>query len=421
MTTRPHQPAERIQVSRQRETLSDDDADRIQVSDRSDSLPDDAAEQIQVSRRRDTSDAAADRVPAPAHTDVRRGASNGAHSARDESRAWAKEVKAKKKAIAWRYRQQRQQRHPDSFNKTWVGRRRYETEDLIRYRFGTLPDTDDRDIFLRLWCWSNPYSRDPAMDLREFGHRLGVRLSDAEVEATIRYVEGKRRKFSAKTFGRHLRLSKSEWLVLRPTTMVPFDCTPKELERLRRVIKTQRERERSRRKGAEPRAEYLAAVKGVPATNPAGGRPTIGDRAMTDAERAKRYRAKMRAKRKSTRHETPRHETVPVEHLTSITSQRQFRDGRKRKDPQAMKDQLPLHTLPSCAEKATASPPQAPHQTSHAGAAADAFARQQAEVVGAASVYGGLPLELRLMALGLAPSGVVTTERDGDQADQIAA
>ena len=57
-------------------------------------------------------------------------------------------------ALAWASldKQRRLQRDPDCINKTIMGRRRNQTEDLIRDRFGTLPDTDDRDIFLRLWA-----------------------------------------------------------------------------------------------------------------------------------------------------------------------------------------------------------------------------------------------------------------------------
>jgi hypothetical protein len=87
----------------------------------------------------------------------------------------------------------------------------------------------------------------------------------------------------------------------------------------------------------------------------------------------------------------------------------------EKKNPQAMKDHLPLRTLPSShGEKATSSAPVP------GSAAETAFARQHAEVVDAAFIYGELPLELRLMALGLSSPGV-TTERDGDQPDQVAA
>ena len=82
--------------------------------------------------------------------------------------------------------------------------------------------------------------------------------------------------------------------------------------------------------------------------------------------------------------------------------------------PAVSEGTLPLYALPSShGEKATSSALQA-------RAAADAFAGPHAEVVDAASVYGELPLELRLMALGLS-SAVVATERDGDQADRVAA
>jgi hypothetical protein len=340
------------------------------------------------------------------------------------ARPSAQEVAAKKKVIAWKYKRQRLQRDPDSINKTLMGRRRNETEDLIRYRFETLPDTDDRDIFLRLWAWSNAYSRAPSKDLHEFGGRLGVLLSDAEVETTVAYVQAHPRRFSARTFGKRIRLTKDEWLRHRPTTMVPFDITPKELERLRRAIKTERERERSRRKGAEPRAEWLKRPASVGAKP--RGRPTIGDKAMTGAERVKRHRDKARAK---VQHPVTK---VPVEHLTDLTGQdlslHEAVSCAKGKDPQAMKDceqgtavsegTLSLRTLPSRGGKATSS---APGQIPHASAAADAFAGHHAEVVDAASVYGELPLELRLMALGLS-SPVVTTERDQpDGADRVAA
>jgi len=318
------------------------------------------------------------------------------------ARPSAQEVAAKKKVIAWKYKRQRLRRDPDSINKTLMGRRRNETEDLIRYRFGALPDTDDRDIFLRLWCWSNPYSRDPAKDLREFGRRLGALLSDAEVKATIAYVQAHPRRFSAKTFGKHIRLTTAEWLRHRPTTMTPFDAKPKELERMRRDIRVERKRERRRREGAKPRAEYLAA-------NTLSKTKPWETKGMS---RAQWYR-----RRKSTAVKKATVRQVRDMHLTDLTGDTPVSHG-KGKDPQAMKDQLPLRALPSCAEKATSSAP-VPHSVS-AAPPRPAFAGHHAEVVDAASVYGELPMELRLMALGLS-SPVVTTERDADGADQLAA
>jgi hypothetical protein len=367
--TRPHQPAERIQVCRQRHTS------------------DAAAERIQVSRRRETSDAAADSGATNGKlADITTGTAaaltpgtTGVGTFRvPRPRPTAKEVKAKKKAIAREYKRQRRQRDPDSLNKTMMGRRRYEIEDLIRYRFGTLPDTDDRDVFLRLWAWSNPYSRDPALDLRDFGHRLGARLSDAEVAATIRYVEGKRRKFSAKTFGKHLRLSKSEWLVLRPTTFVPFDCTPRELDRLRRDIRVERKRQRRRQDGAKPRAEYLAA------NTLSRSKPweAIGMSRRTWYRRRKRPAANVAQVRDM--------------HLTDSAGDTRV-PTRTRKAPQVMKDETTsIHTIPSS--------PGGQTPTVRVRTAEDAFAGA-GPALDAAAVYGALPLELRLMALGLSSPG----------------
>jgi hypothetical protein len=357
---RPHQPTEGIQVLRRRNTVSAAAADRGATN----------------GKLADITTGTAAASPVNGHAIER-----PRPSAQEQE-----EVRKAKKAIAWKYKQRQRQRDPDAVSKIMMGRRRNETEDLIRDRYGGLPGTDDQDLLLRLWAWSNPYSRDPAKDLHAFGERLGTPLSDAEVEATIAYVQRHPRRFSAKTFGKHIGLTTAEWLRHRPTTMTPFDAKPKELERMRRAINTERQRKRRRQEGAKPRAEYLAAVKGVPATKPAGGRPTIGDKAMTDAERAKRYRAK-----------SARHETVRVEHLTSITGHRQFRDGRKRKETATMKRDTSLRTLPSS--------PGGKAPTVRVRTAEDAFARQRAEVVDAESVYGELPLELRLMALGLASPG----------------
>jgi hypothetical protein len=310
-------------------------------------------------------------------------ATNASHAAvnghaRDESRAWEKEVRAKKKVIAWKYRQRQRQRDPDSFNKTWMGKRRFEVEDLIRYRFGVLPDTDDRDIFLRLWAWSNPYSRDPATDLRDFGLRLGVWLSDAEVEAAIRYVEGKRRKFSAKTFGRHLRLTTAEWLVLRPTTMVPFDCTPKELDRLRRDIRVERKRERRREQGAKPRAEWLATHS---------------------LSRARPWEALGYSERHWRRLGKPMSEVRDM-HLTDSAGDTP-RTSWKRKEPRMMKKDTSLHTLPSPGETSS--------DDARARTVEGAFAGPVLD--DAASAYGELPMELRLMALGLTSAGSTAVRR----------
>jgi hypothetical protein len=165
-----------------------------------------------------------------------------------------KEVKAKRAEIARRYRRRKSK---TDIIKIIRGRRRNEIEDLVRYRHGTLPDTDDRETYLRFWAWHNLHSTYQREDLHAFARRLGVTLPEVEVEGTLRYVQrGQLRKFSARTLGKHLRLTDGERAWLRITTIEAFDITPAERRRIRRLTKTIKERQRRRAKGVQPRIVY---------------------------------------------------------------------------------------------------------------------------------------------------------------------
>ncbi len=120
-----------------------------------------------------------------------------------------------------------------------------------------LPDTDDRETYLRFWAWHNLHSKHQHDGLRAFGLRLGVVLTEAEIEATLRHVQRRElRKFNASTLGKHLRLTDHERILLRITTIEAHDITPAERHRLRRTMKTIKERERRRAQGVKPRAIY---------------------------------------------------------------------------------------------------------------------------------------------------------------------
>ena len=92
-----------------------------------------------------------------------------------------KEVKAKRAEIARRYRRRKSK---TDIIKVIRGRRRNEIEDLVRYRHGTLPVTDDRETYLRFWAWHNLHSKHQREDLQAFGRRLGIILPEGEIEAT---------------------------------------------------------------------------------------------------------------------------------------------------------------------------------------------------------------------------------------------
>jgi hypothetical protein len=165
-----------------------------------------------------------------------------------------KEVKAKRAEIARRYRRRKSK---TDIIKIIRGRRRNEIEELVRYRHGTLPDTDDRETYLRFWAWHNLHSKHQREDLQAFGRRLGVILPEGEIEATVRYVQRRElRRFSASTLGKHLQLTDDERWALNITTIEAHNVTPADRRRMRREMKTFKQRLRRRAKGVKPRVVY---------------------------------------------------------------------------------------------------------------------------------------------------------------------
>jgi hypothetical protein len=165
-----------------------------------------------------------------------------------------KEVKAKRAEIARRYRRRKSK---TDIIKVIRGRRRNEIEDLVRYRHGTLPVTDDRETYLRFWAWHNLHSKHQREDLQAFGRRLGIILPEGEIEATVHYVQRRElRKFSASSLGKHLRLTEDERWALNITTIEAHNVTPADRRRMRREMKTFKQRLRRRAKGVKPRVVY---------------------------------------------------------------------------------------------------------------------------------------------------------------------
>ena len=166
----------------------------------------------------------------------------------------AREVAAKRREIDRRYKRARP---PVDQSKIIAGRRRNEIEDLIRYRHYVLPDTDDRDTYLKLWCWHNTRLARQEEDLKALGRRLGVELPDAEVAATVDYVNRNPRKFSADSLGKQLMLTEDERTILGITTIGSHNFSRAERKRIRKALGAERKRKRRRAKGMKLRAVYL--------------------------------------------------------------------------------------------------------------------------------------------------------------------
>jgi hypothetical protein len=166
----------------------------------------------------------------------------------------AKQVAARHREIDRRYKRARP---PVDQSKLIAGRRRNEIEDLIRYRHDVLPDTDDRDMYLKLWCWHNTRSAHQHEDLKALGRRLGVELPDAEVGATMAYVNRRPRRFSADSLGKQLMLTEDERTILGITTIGSHNVSRAERKQIRKALDVERKRKRRRAKGMKPRAVYL--------------------------------------------------------------------------------------------------------------------------------------------------------------------
>ena len=166
----------------------------------------------------------------------------------------AKQVAARHREIHLRYKRARP---PVDQSKLIAGRRRNEIENLILHRHYVLPDTDDRDTYLKLWCWHNTRSAHQLEDLKALGRRLGVELPDAEVTATVDYVNRNRRKFLADSLGKQLMLTEDERTILEITTIGSHNVPRAERKRIRKALDAERKRKRRRAKGMKPRAVYL--------------------------------------------------------------------------------------------------------------------------------------------------------------------
>jgi hypothetical protein len=132
-------------------------------------------------------------------------------------------VRAKRREIAVRYRSRR----GFDFDKTHCGCVRRDIEKLVLFRHGTLPDTDDRSIYLREWAFHNLRSKRQELQLQALCCRLGASISPAEVAEVVRYVQRRSgRKYSPRSVGKHLRLTDFERTMCGITNIEAFDVTP---------------------------------------------------------------------------------------------------------------------------------------------------------------------------------------------------
>jgi hypothetical protein len=125
-------------------------------------------------------------------------------------------------------------------------------------------DSDDFDRWLLAWCWHNPEASDLRWSLKNWtSTKLGRALTDAEVDAIIDDVENKRtrRRWSADNLARWLGLTYAVRTALRITTIGAVDVPRRKRKELRRGKDRIYQARKRRARGARPHWESLSQTQ----------------------------------------------------------------------------------------------------------------------------------------------------------------
>jgi len=136
---------------------------------------------------------------------------------------------------------------------------------IVIFRHRGLPDTDDRDIYLKLVAHHlKPRDRDLAFALTNWARRLGAKLPQREVDEIVQEVKRKPLRFKADTIGKKLHLTYAERAHINATSATKIttigccDVSKAGRVKLRNSLKQEARR---RRRGLQSRAQYLACAK----------------------------------------------------------------------------------------------------------------------------------------------------------------
>jgi hypothetical protein len=130
---------------------------------------------------------------------------------------------------------------------------------LVQHRHGSLPDTDDRCIYLEAAAHHlKPGDGDLAFALENWARRLGAVLPSDEIKAIAQQVQASPRRFLADTLAKWLKVTYAERTTLKLTTIGCIDVSKAQRTRLRKERKRRAQQARRRAGGAMSRAEYVA-------------------------------------------------------------------------------------------------------------------------------------------------------------------
>jgi hypothetical protein len=280
-------------------------------------------------------------------------------------------------------------------------------------------ETEDLWRWLVAWVWHNCQSKDQIgavmecarrMSRKGLGYIKGFHFTPTDAEDVIEEARQTRRCWSSDNLARWLGVTYAHRQELGLTTIGAIDVNKHERKRRRKERDRMAQERRRRERGAESRAEWLA-VNALSRTKPW---ETIG------MSRAQWYRRRKRAA--SAVNETgPSTAVFLSTNDTPVSLERKEESKNlERRKPSILRSTSRRKTGHAAMTRALAPsglrvPPAVDGPCPVVG-----IVQADSPALDAASAYAALPLELRLLALGLA-SAVVTTERDGDQAEQVAA
>jgi hypothetical protein len=121
--------------------------------------------------------------------------------------------------------------------------------------------TDDFDRWLIAWVWHNPKAKDPIWSLMEAAKRMGGSISEAEASEIAKEASICRKHLSADNLARFLSVTYEQRQALGLTTIGSVNVK----KRARKVLRRRKDRlyqeRRRRQQGARPHSESLSRTK----------------------------------------------------------------------------------------------------------------------------------------------------------------
>jgi hypothetical protein len=128
-------------------------------------------------------------------------------------------------------------------------------EIVLHARHINVMDSDDRP-HLMAWHWFNRDAKDPIWSLMEAAKRMGGEISEAEAAEIIREASATRRQLSADNMARFLGVTWDERQALGLTTIGSVDVKKSQRRERRRERNRKAHEQRRRAAGIRPRTQY---------------------------------------------------------------------------------------------------------------------------------------------------------------------